>query len=406
VKPSGLDWSPEVPAHWTVKKLGFVASLQSGEAITAEDIKDTGLHPVYGGNGLRGYTDAFTHRGHYVLVGRQGALCGNVNYANGEFWASEHALVATPREPISVIWFGELLRAMNLNQYSVSAAQPGLAVEAITALKIPVPPFDEQNAIADLLDGETARLDALVAAKERWLELLAEKRRVLMTRAVTRGLDPAVPLRDSGLGWLGQIPMHWRVKRLKFVSPFITVGIVVTPSKYYQDKGVPCLRSLNVKDTGLVDDELVYISEESHEELAKSKVNAGDLVIVRSGQPGTTAVVDKRFDGANCIDLIIVRRPQTEDSHFLAHFLNSDVARAEFGGGSGGAIQQHFNIETAKDLAVALPSLDEQRAIVAYISAETAKLDALRAATERTIDLLKERRAALIAAAVTGQLIS
>lgn len=152
-----------------------------------------------------------------------------------------------------VVWLGELLRSMNLNQYSQSAAQPGLAVDVIANLEIPVPPLHEQHVIADYLDCETAQLDALVAAKERLLELLVEKRRVLITRAVTRGIDGAMlwsatakrsgdgaftgndvtdtvgaprpakaasqpphskKFRDSGLPWLGEIPAHWHVRRL------------------------------------------------------------------------------------------------------------------------------------------------------------------------------------------------
>jgi len=111
-QPSGLVWAPLVPAHWTVKKLAFLASLKSGDSITPDDIKEDGPYPVYGGNGLRGYTDRFTHDGEYALIGRQGALCGNINYAKGEFWASEHAVVVAPREEIAVRWLGELLRAM------------------------------------------------------------------------------------------------------------------------------------------------------------------------------------------------------------------------------------------------------------------------------------------------------
>ena len=110
---------------------------------------------------------------------------------------------------------------MDLNQYSQSAAQPGIAVDVIANLEIPVPPLIEQCAIADYLDRETARLDGLVAAKERVLGLLAEKRRALITRAVTRGLDPCAPLRDSGIPWLGEIPAHWGIWK---VGRFSAIG--------------------------------------------------------------------------------------------------------------------------------------------------------------------------------------
>jgi type I restriction enzyme S subunit len=293
---------------------------------------------------------------------------------------------------------------VDFSQVANPGAVPSLNAEQVAEQEVLLPPIPTQRTIADYLDREMARLDGLVVAKERVLGLLAEKRRALITRAVTHGLNPRALLHDSGIPWLGAIPAHWEAKRLKFMSPEITVGIVVTPAKYYESTVVPCLRSLNVREEGLTDSDFVYISDESNRLLAKSRVFFGDLVAVRSGQPGTTAVVDERFDGANCIDLIIIRRPPAFMSAFLSHFLNSQPAKMQFLSGSGGAIQQHFNIETAKDLVVPVPPLEEQRAIVAQIAAETAKLDALRAATERTVVLLKERRIALIAGAVTGRL--
>jgi type I restriction enzyme S subunit len=135
--------------------------MKSGEAIQPENILESGKYPVYGGNGLRGYTSEYTHDGIFPLVGRQGALCGNVNYGDGKFWASEHAIVVSPARAVNPRWLGEALRAMNLNQYSVSAAQPGLAVEAIEELEIPVPAPEEQVKIARFLNLEGARIDAL-----------------------------------------------------------------------------------------------------------------------------------------------------------------------------------------------------------------------------------------------------
>ena len=139
-KDSGVEWLGEVPEHWDVCALRRIVSMQSGESITGETIGETGEFPVFGGNGLRGYTTAFTHDGKYVLIGRQGALCGNINYALGKFWASEHAIVVTPVKQIESVWLGEMLRAMNLNQYSVAAAQPGLSVDLVGRIGIWVPP--------------------------------------------------------------------------------------------------------------------------------------------------------------------------------------------------------------------------------------------------------------------------
>lgn len=206
-------WTKAAPEHWMRKKLKYLASLRSGESITADSIKDDGDFPVYGGNGLRGYTTEYTHEGEFILIGRQGALCGNVNYAKDRFWASEHAIVVTRLGDYDLTWLGELLRHLDLNRLSQSAAQPGISAEEVSNVLIAVPPPDEQAAIASYLSKETARIDALVAAKQRVLDLLAEKRKAIIATAVTRGLDPGAKLRESGVPWLGNIPVHWEIER-------------------------------------------------------------------------------------------------------------------------------------------------------------------------------------------------
>lgn len=215
---------------------------------------------------------------------------------------------------------------------------------------------------------------------------------------------PAYPeYKPSGIEWLGEVPEHWVPKRLRFISPHITVGIVVEPSKYYEDEGVPCLRSLNVRPNALLDRNLVYISTESHRLLSKSMVRKGDLVAVRSGQPGTTAVVNDLFDGANCIDLIIIRQPSHGVPAYFSYFLNSLPAQAQFTGGSGGAIQQHFNITTASDLWLVEPPPNEQAAIADLLDRETGTIDGMVDKVETAILWLQEYRTALITAAVTGK---
>jgi type I restriction enzyme S subunit len=188
-KHSGVDWLGDVPAHWEIVPLKRIARLKSGDAITALQFKDGGIYPVYGGNGIRGYADAYTHEGEYVLIGRQGALCGNINYAHGRFWASEHALVAALADEHDLVWFGELVRIMNLNQYSQSAAQPGLSVERIQRIRAPLPPPSEQKAIASYLRDETKGLNATIEKAKEEIALIREYRTRLIAEVVTGKLD-------------------------------------------------------------------------------------------------------------------------------------------------------------------------------------------------------------------------
>ena len=186
---SSLKWLGDRPISWSIRPVKYLVALRSGEAITSDSIEDGGSFPVYGGNGLRGFTDRYTHEGQYVLVGRQGALCGNVNYAEGRFWASEHALVAHPSCDFNTRWLGELLGVMNLGQHSTAAAQPGISAEVISNLRVPVPPRDQQDAIALFISSSTSRIDDLVTNTERSIELLKEHRSALITSAVTGKID-------------------------------------------------------------------------------------------------------------------------------------------------------------------------------------------------------------------------
>ena len=185
LKDSGVEWLSKIPVGWEVKKLKYTAYLKSGNNLTSDQIKEDGVYPVYGGNGLRGYYHGFTHEGEFVLIGRQGALCGNINYATNKFWATEHAVVVEPLSEYKFVWMGELLRTMNLNQYSVAAAQPGLSVEAICNLFIPWPLLEEQESIVEYIEAETARIDAKIAKTQRIIELQKEYRTALISEVVT-----------------------------------------------------------------------------------------------------------------------------------------------------------------------------------------------------------------------------
>ena len=188
-KPSGVEWLGGVPEHWEVRRLKTLCSMKSGDSITATSIDPIGEYPVYGGNGLRGYTSNYTHDGDFVLIGRQGALCGNVHIARGEFWASEHAVVVTLQPDHILEWFSMILGIMNLNQYSIAAAQPGLAVERVLNLWLSVPHPQEQVAIATYIEQQTTDIISGIDRARQQIELLREYRTRLIADVVTGKFD-------------------------------------------------------------------------------------------------------------------------------------------------------------------------------------------------------------------------
>lgn len=169
-----------IPKEWEVKRLGEICThFKSGFTITAKEISETGLYPVYGGNGLRGYSQKYTHDGNYILIGRQGALCGNINYVSGKNYISEHAIAVQTHENMQ--WLRYKLENWNLNRFSESSAQPGLSVEKLVRYKLVIPPNNEQVIIANILQ----LWDTAIEKQSELIEKLKLRKRVLMQQLLT-----------------------------------------------------------------------------------------------------------------------------------------------------------------------------------------------------------------------------
>ena len=426
-KDSGVEWLGEVPGHWESWKISHAfGHIGSGTTPPSNEPAwyDEGEIPWVTTGELRENVITCTAKGvtreaverfgslriyppGSLVVAMYGATIGRLGVLGIHAATNQACCVLASPASLAVRFVFHWLSAFKerlVDLYAYGGGQPNISQEVVASLRIPAPSIEEQLSIAAFLDRETAKIDALVAEQQNLIELLKEKRQALISHAVTKGLDPDVPMKDSGVAWLGEVPAHWEVLKLKHVSPEITVGIVVEPSKYYCETGVPALRSLNVKPGSILLENLVFISEEANEALAKSCLRAGDIVAVRSGQPGTSAVIPEELDGCNCIDLLIIRRPKKGSEHYLCWYLSSDPALRQFAEGSGGAIQQHFNVSTATSLRVATPPPAEQLRIDQFLRSEVSKFDALVLEAEATIDLLQERRTALISAAVTGKI--
>lgn len=279
-----------------------------------------------------------------------------------------------------------------------------LTLSLLGETPVPLPPLPEQRAIAAFLDRETAKIDTLVLKKERLLELLDEQRTALISRAVTKGLDPDVPMKDSGVEWLGAVPEGWEVVRLQYAARLESGH---TPDKkvpeYWDGGDIPWV-SLN--DTGYLRDH-DYIHETAHritrEGLAHSSarllppgtvVFSRDATIGRCGITVGQMTVSQHFIGWVCGSALV--------PEYLLRVLRSMVPELE--SLTTGATLRTIGMPAVKRLVIPLPPLSAQRQILAYLDRETARIDALKAKIQRAIDLLKEYRTALISAAVTGKI--
>jgi type I restriction enzyme, S subunit len=425
---SGLELVGDVPSHWSVKPLRLLGRLLKGTGGSKEDAVEDGVPCVRYGELYTTHRN-FVERALTFVTPERAKEYTPIEYGDVLFAASGETIEEIGKSAVNLlhgaVCGGDLVILRPTQQFSPRflgyatdaapvAAQKSLGGRGSTVMHvypdelrevlIPVPPLEHQQLISDFLDRETARLDALIAAKQRVLDLLAEKRRAIIATAVTRGLEPKVKLRDSGVPWLGEIPAHWQINRVKFLAS-ISYGLSQPPS--YFDTGLAFVRATNVKNGGLSTEGLVYVDEASLSGARAVRLQEGDLIVVRSGAyTGDSAYVDGLWAGS-IAGFDMVARPNDEivDARFLAHVLRSSyVVKAQIDPLRVRAAQPHINAEELGSIVVMLPSIEEQRAIVKHITRESAKLDAVRAATERTIALLKERRSALIAAAVTGQL--
>ncbi|OWK37167.1 EcoKI restriction-modification system protein HsdS [Pseudomonas oleovorans subsp. oleovorans] len=268
---------------------------------------------------------------------------------------------------------------------------------------IALPHAEEVDEIASRLDRETARIDALIEKKTRFIELLREKRQALITHAVTKGLDPNAKMKDSGVEWLGEVPEHWDVGVVSRVATRTVVGIAEAATHAYADSGTPILRSTNIRPYKIIG-EILHVNADFADDRDTKLIHAGDLITVRTGNAGVTAVVPPELEGCQCFTMLITTLKDGMQPDYYCYWMNSAAAVHYFSIEGWGTAQVNISVPILKSLPVPIPPTDEQKRVVGFLHRETQRLDMLLAKTERSIDLLKERRSALITAAVTGQI--
>ncbi|MBI2569769.1 MAG: restriction endonuclease subunit S [Candidatus Schekmanbacteria bacterium] len=282
--------------------------------------------------------------------------------------------------------------------------------EKLADLRIPVPNLNEQRAIAAFLDRETARIDALIEKKRRQIELLHEKRAALISHAVTKGLDPNAPMKDSGVAWLGAIPAHWAVIKLRRVTQSRCDGPFGSglKSEHYVDAGIRVVRLQNIRLAWFDDTDQAFIDPEHYETLGDHDVLPGDLLIAGLGDdnnPVGRACVAPPWLGRTMVKADCFRfRLACETSPEYVALQLSMTASALGGALATGTTRARMNLSETADRVIVLPPFKEQQAIAAILERQSARISAVVAKINLSIDRLREYRTALISAAVTGKL--
>lgn len=418
---SGTDWLGEVPTHWRLVPLWTLFRRTKRTGFESEQLlsvyRDFGVVPkasrddnnnkpsddlsVYqlvepgdlAINKMKAWQGAVAISGHRGIVSPAYFIYESTHSENGRFL---HYLLRSPRY---ITGYLSLSKGIRVNQWD-------LEPQYHSRMPVLLPSRDEQAAIATFLDREAAKIDALIAEQEKLITLLAEKRQATISHAITRGLNPNVPMKYSGVSWLGDVPAHWTVVPLMHLThparP-IMYGIVLPGPDV--EEGIPIVKGGDVKEYRLKVELLNRTTIEIEAPYARARLLPMDVVYSIRGTIGDAEVVPADLAGANITqDVARISPADGVQTRWLLHVMKSKPVFVQLEQRSLGAAVRGINIFELKRARIPVPPRAERDEIAGFLDFETMKLDALRVEADRTIQLLKERRSALIAAAVTGQI--
>lgn len=435
-KDSGVEWLERVPEHWDTQRIrSLIDSAQNG--IWGDD-PDGGVDDIPCARVADFDRNNFTVKGELPTLrkvpeaqrlsrqvnpgdllieksggGEQTTVGVVVQYQGVEpVICSNFVAVVKPKKGVFPRWLcytNAHLYSVGVNVRSIKQTTgiQNIDSDQYFSERVAVPPESERQAISAHLDRETARIDALIEKKTRFIELLREKRQALITHAVTKGLDPNVRMKVSGVEWLGAVPEHWDVAPMKYVCELLKDGTHLPPPR--TDEGVPLLSVRNIIDGHftLRDDDST-ISHQDYMELCKAFIpKEGDVLLAVVGATlGKTALIPAALGPFHIQRSLAIFRPHhgRMNSCWLHLIFQSSLFQSLLWEHAGYSAQPGIYLGTLAGFSIPQPPLNEQAQIFSYLSERTARLDSLIRTTERSIELLKERRSALITAAVTGQI--
>ncbi|AYY52246.1 restriction endonuclease subunit S [Acinetobacter baumannii] len=428
-KESGVEWLGEIPRHWDSKPLKYLCTynVEVLPETTAKDaeIQYIDIGSVSAVNGISKietmiFKDAPSRARRIVRDGdvivstvrTYLEAIAPINNPPENLIVSTGFAVIRPNQYLYKSFASYCLRAKGFIKEvvarSVGVSYPAINSSDLVNIAIPSIEYAEQVKIANFLDHETTKIDHLIEKQQQLIELLKEKRQAVISHAVTKGLDPNVPMKDSGVAWLGEVPEHWGIWKFAHIAPIITCGVASTPTYVEEDVGMPFLSAQNIKNNKLSLHKFNYIPHSLHEQLTKyRKPELGDILVTRVGAGiGEACIVDIDLEFSIYVSLTHIRvNSNIANNKFVMYFFGTDYCKflnyegTVTGGGVG-----NLNVNNVVKYKIALPSLQEQQKIVEYIDHYVTKQDELILKAESAISLMQERRTALISAAVTGKI--
>lgn len=433
-KDSGVEWLGEIPSHWEMWKLShayneigsgttpstsneenfegdipWVTTGELRENIILDTKKKVSQKTIELFPTLRKYPSGS------VAIAMYGATIGRLGILGVEATTNQACCVMTTSKVLDNKYLFYWLQAFKneIIQLSSGGGQPNINQEKVASLKISAPLVEDQVTIVNFLDHETAKIDSLISKQEKLIELLKEKRQAVISHAVTKGLDPNVPMKDSGVEWLGQVPEHWLKTKLVGVADGTKGCFVNGPfgsdllANELQDEGVPVVYIRDIKPTGYKRKSTVHVTDKKALQLEVCKLEANDVIISKVGDPPGDACLYPENEPSAIItqDVIRIRVNKIKfEPMYLVYLLNSDFGRTVMDNISVEGTRKRVSLGDFKATKFVLPTLEEQRVIITFLKNECQKIDSIYKKAIHSISLSQERRTALISAAVTGKI--
>jgi type I restriction enzyme S subunit len=403
-KPSRIDWLGEIPSSWDYTDLKRVIRFAYGDSLSDEN-RNGGDVPVYGSNGIIGFHDKAITKAPCIIVGRKGSY-GKINFSKKACFPIDTSyFVDSTQTKCNLRWLMYFLSILRLDENTLDDTVPGLSREWVYKMPILVPPLSEQQQIADFLDYKMEQCDRFIANRQKQIELLNEQKASIINKAVTKGINPNVKMKPSGIDWIGDIPEHWEFIRLASFGRF-SKGSGISKSDLVET-GLPVILygDIYTKYNLVAENIINFISQDL---ATNSKlIYKGDLLFTGSGETrediGKCIVYNgnsKAYAGGD----IMIFRQKIHESLFLAYSLSSNYAIAKKAMNSRGDIIVHIYSSALRDIYLPIPSLSEQQKILEFIKKETSTIETLISKYQKQIDLMQEYRTALISQAVTGKI--
>lgn len=414
-KDSGVEWLGDVPSHWELKRLKqlFVekkhkqnlslncGAISFGKVIEKDDDKVTEATKRSYQEVLKGEFLINPLNLNYDLISLRIAL------SEIDVVVSAGYIVLKAKQIINKKYFSYLLHRYDVAYMKLlgSGVRQTINYGHISDSILVAPPLSEQQKTAQFLDNKTAKIDQAVDLAEKQIALLKEHKQILIQNAVTRGLNPDMPLKDSGVEWIGQVPEHWEVKKIKHVTSKIGSGI--TPlggGSNYIDGGIPLLRSQNIHFDRIDLNDVARISEFTHNSMKNSKVRKGDVLLnITGGSLGRCFYVDSNEEMNVNQHVCIIRPNKKINTIFSNMLLASEIGQKQIWFFQQGGGREGLNFQAIKNFYLPLPDLEEQQKIAIYLNKQATKIDQAIALKTAHIEKLKEYKSVLINDVVTGK---